>query len=123
MLVCPIRCPSPCRPDVRRVAACMQLLYDTFSAFGVIIATPKMMRDPDTGNSRGFGFIAYDCFEASDAAIEAMNGQYLQGRAISVGYAFKKDTKGEARACMHAAHGALAATQALREGPVKNPLS
>lgn len=72
-----------------------KLLYDTFSAFGVIVNTPKIMRDPDTGNSRGFGFISYDCFEASDAAIEAMNGQYLCNRAISVGYAFKKDTKGE----------------------------
>ena len=28
------------------------------------------MRDPDTGNSRGFGFISYDSFDASDAAIE-----------------------------------------------------
>lgn len=28
------------------------------------------MRDPDTGNSRGFGFISYDSFEASDSAIE-----------------------------------------------------
>lgn len=26
-----------------------KLLYDTFSAFGVIVATPKIMRDPDTG--------------------------------------------------------------------------
>ncbi|KAG1663691.1 hypothetical protein FOA52_013259 [Chlamydomonas sp. UWO 241] len=72
-----------------------KLLYDTFSAFGVIITTPKIMRDPDTGNSRGFGFVSYDCFEASDAAIEAMNGQFLCNRAISVGYAYKKDTKGE----------------------------
>jgi hypothetical protein len=30
------------------------------------------------------------------AAIEAMNGQYLCNRAITVSYAFKKDTKGEA---------------------------
>lgn len=28
------------------------------------------MRDPESGNSRGFGFISYDSFEASDAAIE-----------------------------------------------------
>lgn len=74
-----------------------QLLYDTFSAFGVIVNTPKIMRDPDTGNSRGFGFVSYDCFEASDAAIDAMNGQYLCNRAITVSYAFKKDTKGGAR--------------------------
>ncbi|XP_022858290.1 splicing factor 3B subunit 4-like [Olea europaea var. sylvestris] len=53
------------------------------------------MRDPETGNSRGFGFISYDSFEASDAAIEAMNDQYLCNRQITVSYAYKKDTKGE----------------------------
>lgn len=30
----------------------------------------QIMRDPETGNSRGFGFVSYDSFEASDAAIE-----------------------------------------------------
>lgn len=34
------------------------------------ISPLQIMRDPDTGNSRGFGFISYDSFEASDAAIE-----------------------------------------------------
>jgi hypothetical protein len=58
----------------------LQLLYDTFSAFGMIIATPKIMRDPETGASRGFGFVSYDNFESSDAAIEAMNGQFLCNR-------------------------------------------
>jgi RNA recognition motif. (a.k.a. RRM, RBD, or RNP domain) len=58
----------------------LQLLYDTFSAFGVIVATPKIMRDPETGASRGFGFVSYDCFEASDQAIDAMNGQFLCNR-------------------------------------------
>jgi splicing factor 3B subunit 4 len=72
-----------------------KLLYDTFSAFGVVINTPKIMRDPDTGVSKGFGFVAYDAFEASDAAIEAMNGQFLCNREINVQYAFKKDSKGE----------------------------
>ncbi|KZV19016.1 splicing factor 3B subunit 4-like [Dorcoceras hygrometricum] len=72
-----------------------KLLYDTFSAFGVIVSNPKIMRDPETGNSRGFGFISYDSFEASDAAIETMNGQYLCNRQITVSYAYKKDTKGE----------------------------
>jgi splicing factor 3B subunit 4 len=45
--------------------------------------------------SKGFGFVAYDAFEASDAAIEAMNGQFLCNREINVQYAFKKDSKGE----------------------------
>ena len=58
----------------------LQLLYDTFSAFGMIINTPKIMRDPETGASRGFGFVSFEGFEAADAAIEAMNGQFLCNR-------------------------------------------
>lgn len=72
-----------------------KLLYDTFSAFGVIVQTPKVARDPDTGNSKGYGFVAYDNFDSSDAAIEAMNGQYLMNKSITVSYAYKKDGKGE----------------------------
>ena len=70
-------------------------LYDTFSAFGVVTRTPKVMRDPDTGESRGFGFVSFATFEASDAAIEAMNGQFLSNRPVSVMYAYKKDSRGE----------------------------
>ena len=72
-----------------------KLLYDTFSAFGGITQTPKIMRDPDLGTSKGFGFISFDAFEASDMAIECMNGQFLCNRPIVVQYAFKKDTPGE----------------------------
>lgn len=72
-----------------------KLLYDTFSAFGVILQTPKIMRDPETGNSKGYAFVNFASFDASDAAIEAMNGQYLCNRAITISYAFKKDAKGE----------------------------
>ena len=53
------------------------------------------MRDADTGNPKGFAFVNYASFEASDAAIDAMNGQYLCNRPITVTYAFKKDAKGE----------------------------
>lgn len=55
----------------------------------------KIMRDPTTGNSKGFAFINFASFDASDAAIEAMNGQYLCNRPITISYAFKKDSKGE----------------------------
>ncbi|XP_037494441.1 splicing factor 3B subunit 4 isoform X3 [Jatropha curcas] len=61
-----------------------KLLHDTFSAFGVIVINPKIMRDPETGNSRSFGFISYDSFESSVAAIE-----------VTVSFAYEKDTKGE----------------------------
>lgn len=72
-----------------------KLLYDTFGAFGGILTTPKIMRDPETGISKGFGFVSFDSFESSDFAIECMNGQYLCNRPIVVQYAFKKDTPGE----------------------------
>mmetsp|Transcript_2563 Transcript_2563/g.3821 ORF Transcript_2563/g.3821 Transcript_2563/m.3821 type:complete len:254 (+) Transcript_2563:99-860(+) len=71
-----------------------KMLYDTFSAFGVLLFA-KVMRDPDTGASRGFGFISYDSFEGSDAALAGMNGQFLCNRPISASYAYKKETKGE----------------------------
>uniref|UniRef100_A0A7S4EJL3 RRM domain-containing protein n=1 Tax=Pseudo-nitzschia australis TaxID=44445 RepID=A0A7S4EJL3_9STRA len=68
------------------------LLYDTFGAFGTLIKQPKIMREEDTGESKGFGFVSYDSFEASDTALECMSGQYLGNRQIVVQYAFKKDT-------------------------------
>lgn len=72
-----------------------KLVYDTFSAFGGISSTPKIMRDVDSTMSKGFGFIGFDSFEASDLAIECMNGQYLCNRQIVVQYAYKKDSGGE----------------------------
>ncbi|KAJ7221650.1 hypothetical protein GGX14DRAFT_670648 [Mycena pura] len=72
-----------------------RLLYDTFSAFGIMATTAKIARDPSTGTSKGYGFVSYTDFEASDAAVEAMNGSFLMNKAITAQYAFKKDGKGE----------------------------
>ncbi|KAL5531780.1 SAP49_2 [Sanghuangporus sanghuang] len=72
-----------------------RLLYDTFSAFGMLATTAKVARDPTTGKSKGYGFVSYIDFESADAAAEAMNGQFLMNKAITVQYAFKKDGKGE----------------------------
>lgn len=54
-------------------------------------------RDESTGASRGFGFVSFDSFEASDAAIEALSNQHLLNRPITVSYAMKKDGKGGER--------------------------
>lgn len=92
-----------------------KLLYDTFSAFGGITQTPKLMLDPDTGASKGYGFVSFDSFEASDMAIECMNGQYLCNRPIIVQYAFKKDSPGERHGSQ--AERILAATQPQKFKP------
>jgi splicing factor 3B subunit 4 len=69
-------------------------LKDIFSAFGVVLST-KIMRDPETGNSKRYGFVSYDNFDSSDESIKKLNGQYISGKPIEVSYAYKKDTKGE----------------------------
>lgn len=97
-----------------------KLLYDTFSAFGVILQPPKIMRDPDTGNSKGFAFVNFASFEASDNAIEAMNSQYLCNRPISVSYAFKKEAKGERHGS--AAERLLAAQNPLSKASLPHQL-
>lgn len=76
-----------------------KLLYDTFSAFGGIMQTPKIMRGED-GASKGFGFVSFDSFEASDLSIECMNGQFLYNRVIMVQYAYKKESPGERHGSM-----------------------
>ena len=58
------------------------------------------MRDPETGESKKYGFISYDNFESSDMAIQRMNGQYLDGVPIDVSYAYKKDSNGERHGTM-----------------------
>ena len=46
-----------------------------------------VMRDRETGRSRGFGFVTYGTSEEADAAINAMNDQELDGRRICVNLA------------------------------------
>uniref|UniRef100_A0A2K6BTR9 RRM domain-containing protein n=1 Tax=Macaca nemestrina TaxID=9545 RepID=A0A2K6BTR9_MACNE len=87
---------------------------DEKSTFGVILQTPKIMWDPDTGNSKAYAFINFTSFDASDAAIEAMNGQYLCNCPITISYAFRKDSKGERHGL---AAGRLLAAQNLLSQP------
>ncbi|KAM3417183.1 hypothetical protein BST61_g5443 [Cercospora zeina] len=89
-----------------------KVLYDTFSRFGPLVAAPKVARD-ESNLPKGYGFISYASFEASDEAIEHMHGQYLMNKEITVQYAYKKDGKGERHG--DAAERALAA-QARKHG-------
>lgn len=54
----------------------------------------QIARD-DANLSKGYGFVSFNDFGASDSAIANMHGQYLSNKEISVQYAYKKDGKGE----------------------------
>lgn len=71
-----------------------KMLRDVFSSFGIVLST-KVMRDPESGASKRYGFVSYDNFDSSDASIQTMNGQYLCGKPVDVSYAYKKDTGSE----------------------------
>lgn len=49
-----------------------------------MVISTKITRDAEEGNSKGHGFVSYDNFNSSDAAISQMNGQFFSGRQIRV---------------------------------------
>jgi hypothetical protein len=50
-----------------------KLLYDTFTAFGGITQTPKIMRDPDTGNSKYVDALSSCCLSSNCPFSEGMD--------------------------------------------------
>ena len=63
-----------------------QDLRDAFEAFGKVTSASVIM-DRTTGQSKGFGFVEMPNNSEADAAIKALNGQPLNGRAIKVNQA------------------------------------
>lgn len=59
-------------------------LRHTFESYGEITST-KVVMDPMTGRSRGFGFVNYKSPEQAAKAIAEMNGRSLQGKILFVG--------------------------------------
>jgi len=58
-------------------------LQDAFAAHGTVVEA-NLMTDRETGRPRGFAFITMGTPEEAQAAITAMNGASLDGRALTV---------------------------------------
>ena len=58
-------------------------LRDCFATFGEVLDS-TVIRDRETGRSRGFGFVTYGSDDDAERAIQSMNGQDLDGRSIKV---------------------------------------
>ncbi|KAI7736303.1 hypothetical protein M8C21_008821 [Ambrosia artemisiifolia] len=69
-----------------------QSLKQAFSRYGNILKT-KIIKDRETGRSRGFGFVTFMDEQSMRDAIDSMNGQTLDGRKITVNKAQLRGNK------------------------------
>jgi RNA recognition motif-containing protein len=67
-------------------------LQQAFSQFGTV-SSAKVMMDRDTGRSKGFGFVEMGSDAEAQSAINGMNGQALDGRAVVVNEARPREER------------------------------
>jgi RNA recognition motif-containing protein len=67
-------------------------LNQAFAQYGNV-SSAKVMMDRDTGRSKGFGFVEMSSDAEAQAAINGMNGQALDGRAIVVNEARPREER------------------------------
>ncbi|MBK7617487.1 MAG: RNA-binding protein [Burkholderiales bacterium] len=67
-------------------------LQQAFGEFGTVTSA-KVMMDRETGRSKGFGFVEMGSDAEAQAAINGMNGQALEGRAIVVNEARPREER------------------------------
>src|SRR5947199_3532693 len=68
-------------------------LQQMFEAHGTVQSAQVIM-DRDTGRSKGFGFVEMGSDAEAQAAITAMNGNEIDGRALTVNEARPKEGGG-----------------------------
>ena len=68
-------------------------LRDLFSAHGNV-SSASMVTDRDTGRSRGFAFVEMSSDAEAKAAIQALDGQTVDGRTIQVNVARPREDRG-----------------------------
>jgi RNA recognition motif-containing protein len=67
-------------------------LHQAFSQFGTVTSA-KVMMDRETGRSKGFGFVEMGSDAEAQSAINGMNGQALEGRAVVVNEARPREER------------------------------
>ncbi|MPZ98975.1 MAG: RNA-binding protein [Dehalococcoidia bacterium] len=58
-------------------------LRQLFETHGELVSA-NVVRDRDTGRSRGFGFVEFSSDDAAQAAMSALDGTDMGGRALTV---------------------------------------
>jgi RNA recognition motif-containing protein len=68
-------------------------LEQMFAAHGTVQSAQVIM-DRDTGRSKGFGFVEMGSDHEAQQAIQAMNGQQVDGRSLTVNEAKPREDRG-----------------------------
>ncbi len=69
-------------------------LENLFAPYGTI-QSAQVIKDRDTGRSKGFGFVEMDTAEQAQAAIDALSGQDVNGRTLTVNEARPREDRGD----------------------------
>ena len=67
-------------------------MEQAFSQYGTV-SSAKVMMERDTGRSKGFGFVEMGSDAEAQSAINGMNGQALDGRALVVNEARPREER------------------------------
>jgi RNA recognition motif-containing protein len=68
-------------------------LEAAFSTHGAV-ETATVITDRETGRSRGFGFVEMPSDSEAETAIRSVNGQEINGRAVTVNEARPREDRG-----------------------------
>ena len=68
-------------------------LQQVFAAHGTV-ASAVVIKDRDSGRSKGFGFVEFESDDEGKAAEKALNGSDLGGRSITVNEARPREERG-----------------------------
>lgn len=79
-------------------------LQTLFAPHGTVQSVQVIM-DRDTGRSKGFGFVEMDSSGEAQAAIAALNGKEVNGRALTVNEAPPREDRGGSRGGQSGARG------------------
>ncbi|HTD65498.1 MAG TPA: RNA-binding protein [Candidatus Limnocylindria bacterium] len=68
-------------------------LHTTFGVHGTVLEA-NLMTDRESGRPRGFAFVTMRTAEEAQSAIAALNGQNVDGRALTVNEAKPRESRG-----------------------------
>ena len=66
-----------------------EALRDLFGQAGTVVDA-RVIKERDSGRSRGFGFVTFDTEEGAENAIREFHGQELNGRPLRIDRAIER---------------------------------